>query len=155
MDLNPDPTRATADAYRALLPAHGLRLSAATGSFICTKPGTCGIEIRNCRKALAKHLAKWHKVLPSVRSSLWLAASRLSADFPATHSLREKYKSGGGRHGCLPKIDGLPIVWCKECPTCSRLFPSDEGLRRHFNRMHDGISRKDTRALKKFHASLL
>ncbi len=39
MDLNPDPTRATADADRALLAAHGLRLSAATGTFIWHKAG--------------------------------------------------------------------------------------------------------------------
>ncbi len=101
------------------------------------------------RDAMRHHLQKYHKLPRSVVRSVRLAASRLSAEFPATHPLREKYKSGGGRHGCLPKIDGLPMLWCKECPTCLRLFAGDEGLRKHCSRMHDGISRAEVRALEK------
>ncbi len=132
-----------------MLSAHGLRPCAATGSFICTNTETCSGEISNCRKAMRHHLKKFHKLHKSVIATVWSAASRLSVDFPATHPLREKYKSGCGRHGCLPKIDGLPILWCKECPKCSRLFRTDEGLRRHCGREHEGMSSKEIRELEK------
>ncbi len=147
MDVDIDAARATADADCALLAAHGLRPCPALGSIICINTETCGGEISNCRKAMRHHLTKYHGLSGSIVASLWLAASRLSAEFPATHPLREKYKSGGGSHGCLPKINGLPIVWCKECPTCSRMFPSEEGLRRHCSKKHEGISRNEVRAL--------
>ncbi len=95
------------------------------------------------------HLKKFQKLPASVIASVWLSASRWGAEFSATHPLREKYKAGDGRHVCLPKIDGLPTLSCKECPTCSRLFPTEEGPRRHFAQKHEGISRKDVRALEK------
>ncbi len=127
----------------------------ATGSFICRNTETCGVEVSNCRKSVRHHLKKFHKLPASVIASVWLAASRFSAEFPVTHPLREHYKTSGGRHGCLLKIHGLPILGYKECPTCFRMFPTEDGLRRHFGQKHRTMTRWMPGHLRQFRASLL
>ncbi len=137
---------AVREADISLLRAHSVRPFPTTGSFICSRAESCGIEIPNCEKSMRQHLHRNHNASKSVEDSVWLAASRLAAAFPEIHPLREKYKSGGGEHGCLPRIEGLPLLWCKQCPTCLRLFPKDEGLRNHCKKMHGGIPRSEIRA---------
>ncbi len=67
---------AMAEANCALLAVHELRPFAATGSFICTNT-----ETSNRRNAMRHNLTEFHKLLGSVIAAVWLAASRLIADF--------------------------------------------------------------------------
>lgn len=92
--------------------------------------------------------------LDGVPQAPWISHCRrvvggipINRRFLMTHPLPEKYKSGGGRHRCLTKIDGLPIVRCQDLPTCSLLFRTEEGLRMHCSQKHEEISTKEFRAL--------
>lgn len=131
-----------------LLALHGLHVCLETGSLICSKADTCGIEVPIARWPLWKHLKKYHNLETSVLRSMTLAASILTENIPEHHPLREKYKTGGASHGLLPKINGLPVLVCKQCPTCDRLFAADETLRKHSRILHgNAISRTAVKEL--------
>lgn len=58
--------------------------------------------------------------------------------------LREMYQYSGAFHGRLPKITGLPVLFCKGCMLCHRLFVTYETLRKHCRTEHGkSINRKE------------
>ncbi len=126
-----------------ILEAHGVLPFPPTASFICSKADTCCTEIPNSRKNWRHHFNKYHKLEPSLVTNLWLAAAKLSNSFRRIIPFARSTRKGGGNFRWLPKIDGLPIYYCKECPFCSRLLWSDSTVRRHCFKKHNGISRKD------------
>lgn len=132
----------------ALLYSHHIRPCQETASFICARE-ECLVEVPAVRKAFVQHLRRnGHSVRDQEAVFLWRAAERCAESFSKNHPLREKYRSGGARHGKLPSIDGLLVVQGKCCPKCDVIFQGDSTLRRHGSVVHKAcFSRKEIRNL--------